>query len=186
MSVSPDSDKRARLSSRVEKATNLAIVIAAVVCVAAWTRYGLMTPTPPAQAAASPQYSIGDSLASVPEIAPLQSEPTLLLFLSSGCNVCTESLGFYRNVIEHTRQTGARVRIVAASRDAPETFTKYLANNRVKPDETIAINDDSPFTLTRVPTLLLLDENRRVTATWLGRLSAAPAAEVLSAVEGER
>lgn len=184
MRVSTNSADHPQFRSRIEKATNLAIVVAAVACAAAWTRYGVMTPSVSPQRTVAPQYSVGDTLASVPEIAALESKPMLLLFLSSGCNVCTESLGFYREVIEHTRRTGARVRIVAASRESHDAFANYLAINRVHPDETISIKDDSPFNLTRVPTLLLIDETRRVTATWLGRLSGTPASEVLAAVKG--
>ncbi len=181
--VSLKADRYPRFRSTVERATNGAILVAALVCAAAWIRYGFMASAGSMPGSGVPQYSRGDSLATVPEITALESRPTLLLFLYSGCNVCTESLGFYRQAIDRARSRGARVKVVAASRESYEAFTNYLATNRVRPDRAIYIDDDSPFKLTRTPTILLLDENRRVKEVWLGRLVPASQAEVMRAID---
>jgi hypothetical protein len=158
------------LAHRLEVAANLAIVVMAGVAVATWAWY-LRRPEPPPGGGPAPQYAVGEVVAPVPELSGAAARPILLVVMASTCHFCTDSMGFYRELVELKQNRWPALDVVAASRENMLVLTRYLQQHELKVDRAVHIPHDSGFKVTLTPTLMLLDAAGRVLQIWVGRLS---------------
>lgn len=172
----------ANLARRLEVAANLAIVVMAGVAMVTWVWY-LRRPEPPARGAPAPQYAVGEVVAPVPELSGAAGRPKLLVVMASTCHFCTDSMGFYRELVELKRDRWPTLDVVAASREQPVVLGSYLQEHSLKVDRAVHIPHDSGFKVTLTPTLMLLDAGGRVLQIWVGKLSKDGERAAIAAVD---
>ena len=101
---------------------------------------------------------------------------TLVMALDSKCVYCSESMAFYRRLLE---DRPLDVQVVAAATTDDDDIYAYLASERVEPDA-VVLTDDLPVKGT--PTLMLADHSGLVTHTWIGLLDSRCETDVLTAL----
>lgn len=159
---------------RVELATNVAILVVAVLLSAVLVKKYLISEAPAKRGSST--ISAGTPVA-IPGLSFGESDKTLLIFLSEGCHFCTESAPFYRRLAERSGRAGAP-RVVAVFPREPEAGRHYLADLGV-PLETVVQASSKTTGVRSTPTLLLVDRSGRVVQSWRGMLPEERQGEVL-------
>ena len=112
---------------------------------------------------------------SIPMFEPKQGTKTLYLFLSSGCQYCASSIGFYQRLIKQsTEATNLRLVAVFPADDAQgKDFLKVET-----PLETAKLNF-AEYGVSGTPTLVLVDEGQNVLTVWRGKLTLRKESSVM-------
>jgi thiol-disulfide isomerase/thioredoxin len=193
---------KSRFARALEIATNLSIIVLAVVGTTVLIKNYLLQPNAPAVSDNKPTTVERSSLRpgeiqradrpapagpavgtqiSLPGINWSDSEETVLIALSDKCHFCTESAPFYQKLV---RELGERknVRVVAVFPQEVGQGKKYLDQLNVPITQVAQASLDS-FGVRGSPTLLIVDKSGTVKQSWVGRLSSERESEVLSRVK---
>jgi len=158
---------------RVELLANLAIVLLAIVIGIVLVHRFLRPENPSSKRAA---IAAGTSV-SLPGIDWKQNHRTLLVAIQEGCHFCTDSAPFYQRLADVADKKG--VKLVAVLPQSTDEGRRYLTTLGVR----IADVRQAPLSSLQVngtPTLILVDENGRVAASWVGKLPSDKETEVLA------
>jgi hypothetical protein len=158
------------MASRLDTAANVATIL--LCCIGAAmlfmrlqeARTAPMSQTPPAP------YKTGEAIAgAVGAVDFTKATGTVVLFLRSTCHYCTESMPFYRRLVEAAHAKGSKVKLAAVSFEAVSVTRKYLEQHQVGIDDVHTLSTGSTR-LNGTPTLLLLDRRGIVQMTMIGKL----------------
>lgn len=161
-----------KLHRRIELITNISIILVAVLL-----GYFLVQKlffTNRNEPASSKEIARGTKL-SVPDVDWQGNQKTVLLALQKGCKFCTESMPFYKTLIEKSKQKG--VRLVAVLPNSHEESVQYLKENGVEIQEVKQAQLDS-IDVRGTPTLILVNDKGEVLNSWIGKLPAQKEREV--------
>jgi len=153
--------------------TNLAIIGTCVVFVTALSTRQLPRQTPPAPLTT---FAAGKPGPALKAINYGDRERTLVMFLSSSCRYCTESVSFYRT-LTRVGKDGGRLRFVVASMDSVDGSRAYLRGHDIEVDAIVTTTS-----LVATPTLVLVDRSGVVQHVWVGKQDAGGERSVLEAV----
>lgn len=167
-----------------DRLTNVGLVLALIVCIGSWGWYYAQSSL--RGAVDTDIYPVGSDFSAYQEFSPLRGHDALVLVVSSTCPVCTESMPFYRHIIDRRTQAHSDLVIAAVSRESVRSLSRYLAAHGVNTDVHIEAGYPTSFQIRMTPTLILLDEMQRVRRVWYGRLNDTEQPTVLAAaLEGE-
>ncbi len=124
----------------------------------------------------------GQVLAQLPSIDYRTTRQTLVTVVSTKCNYCTESLPFYRKLLEKQQAAQPATRVVAVFPNPKTEVEQYKHQNQLNLESVPALNY-STLGVTATPTLILVDSTGRVVNFWIGKLSEAEEQEVIEAVQ---
>ena len=123
------------MSSRLERAANIATIVTCVmICVALGTL--LLRNREPQRSGPATGEEI---LAQVKGVNFGSAEATVVFVVRSTCQYCTESLPFYRSLVDRRNSKSASVRFVAVSAEPTDVVSRYLLNGGVKFDQLVEI-----------------------------------------------
>lgn len=105
-----------------------------------------------------------------------RSKKTLLLFLQHDCNVCIESLPFYRNLID-TFQEPRDVQLVLVTPNKPELAEEFFKNAGLS-FKTVLQGERGLLGVKLSPTLILADSTGTVHGSWIGQLRPESETEI--------
>lgn len=177
--------------SRLEKVTNLAII---VVCCALTTeivarRFVPPVPSSPRSASTTAprpeSYKAGDEFPAVPGLATDANRRSVILFVRDGCRFCEASIPFYRRLGQAVQNQQATVRLVGLCPDRTEACATYLKSNGIQVTDVVGVQQQGVLKFAGTPTLLLTDPSRKIASVWVGQLTAAAEKEVLDAIGGK-
>jgi hypothetical protein len=162
--------------NRLEKVTNLAIVLACIVLIGTLARNFYLSTKPDPRTL--PQIPKG-AVVKLPGDAPSGQQPTLVLALSKNCRFCQESVGFYQKLTALKNSSPQGLRMVAVLPESKEEAEGYLKDQRIGVDAVVSM-PVSKIGVRGTPTLLLLDEQQQLQEMWVGKLNEAQEAEVMA------
>lgn len=166
-----------RLRKFLETGANVAIIIVAVLLVAVIVeRYVVSNNT-----TSSPSKVDGLQLGMdfpLKGIDISKKNRTLFLVLSTNCRYCTESLSFYKDIVEKNAANPSISMIAVFPQELSES-TKYLQDNGVRFDEIVKANP-SEMSVNGTPTLVLTDNSGTILELWIGKLPEAKQNEVMN------
>ncbi|HEU4712052.1 MAG TPA: hypothetical protein VFS76_10835 [Pyrinomonadaceae bacterium] len=173
--------KRENWAKYLEVATNVAVLLVAVALLGTLvaTKLG-STPKPSFERGLQK----GDVMPNLPSISYEATPRTLVMVLSTTCNYCTESLPFYKRVIEEQYKVHKQLSVVAVFPNSKTEVNDYVQRNRLE-IKTVAEVLPGDLAVGGTPTLILVDAAGRVKEAWLGKLSPADEAEVIRALEAK-
>lgn len=153
---------------RLEQFANLAVIVAAVVfCIVAYNYLAPASPSGPRQA---PIYSPGDDLGRIPGVET-RGRRSVVFFLSSTCGYCTDSMPFYRDVVEWVssdRSLRETTQLIVIGREDESSLWQYVRANAFEPDYVARVTEQDTPRLALTPTVVLADEDGVVEAAWIG------------------
>ncbi|MDO8835282.1 MAG: hypothetical protein Q7V01_06780 [Vicinamibacterales bacterium] len=111
-----------------------------------------------------------------------EGRPTMLVLVQSRCRFCTESMPFYRSILELRSKGQCDVQVVAVGLDPMEITKSYLAENAVSADTVVPYPGVAEIRFGGTPTVLAIHPTRRILGVWEGRLTASQEAAVKTAL----
>jgi len=165
------------ISKKIEIAANIAIVVVAFLLTTVLVKNYLIN-----RHLESADVSSIDPLAS-PDLNSLNIDwrvkrETLVLAVSTTCHFCTESAGFYKQLAQHR----GSIRIVAVLPQPVDEGKRYLDGLGITVDD-IKQASLSTINVTGTPTLILVNEDGKVSKTWIGKLDSQKEIEVLEKMQ---
>jgi thioredoxin-related protein len=112
------------------------------------------------------------------------SNKTLIIGLSSSCHFCNESIPFYKKLAKTVSLYKNNINLVSVFREDKFFVENYFSKHNLQ-IATISNVDFGEIDVSGTPTLILIDEQKRIVETWRGRLDTAREEEVLSKISME-
>jgi thioredoxin-related protein len=176
------------MKSKLDVAANVAIIALCLVVGAVLIKNHFLTPTPAAPPSAVDREAEIEGKAS-PELASLaathDADRMVVVALAPGCRFCTESMPFYKRLIEERDAQGAGVPVIAtvASEEMIEGERQVMDEAQVSPDDLVALSLGD-VGVSGTPTLLLVDRDGTVLEAWIGMQQPDGEEEILEAAFG--
>jgi thiol-disulfide isomerase/thioredoxin len=157
-----------KLKTRLEVATNIAVLLAAVAVLItfAWNVYRARQPSPQLR----PGLQKGVTLGPLRGLNYSDSPRTLVVTMNTHCGYCAASVPFYNRLAELERGNGKALRVVSVFPNSDDEVREYASLTQLHLD-TIAMADFAALNLAGTPTLILVDEGGKVLDFWVGQLS---------------
>ncbi len=164
------------MKNKVEVAANVIVILLAVVIGSVFLKGRFASP-----GLGPNEVKAGDQLPGLHAYNWKAHERTLVLALRNGCHYCEASMPFYRSLakLERSNQLGAH--LVAVFPDDPAVVRQVLETQQLM-IEALPAFELSQVRVQATPTLMLVDEQGRVSKVWMGELPAAEEAEVIAAI----
>jgi thiol-disulfide isomerase/thioredoxin len=163
--------------SRLEKATNVAIIVACLFLVGTLVRnYYLSNSDVPAL----PEIAKGTEI-KLPGASPSGQQsavPTLVFALAKSCHFCEESVPFYQKLTAFKNSSPQGIRFVAVMPEKQEEAEAYLKGNGIGVDGVVSM-PVSNLGVRGTPTLLLLDGQNKLEEMWVGKMNDAGESQVI-------
>ncbi len=164
------------MKAKVEVAANVAVIVLAVVIGSVFLRDRFGTPRPDPN-----EVKVGDQLPSLDAYKWKAHERTLVLALRNGCHFCEASMPFYRKLAQLEQSNQLGVHLIAVFPDDPAVVHQVVETQHLTL-EVLPRFELGQVKVQATPTLLLVDEQGRVSKVWMGQLPAAEEAEVVAAI----
>jgi hypothetical protein len=165
--------------SKLDTIANIAIIVVCVIASIILIRTHLF-PRPQAPGA-PPQVEKGERFEVLQAALPAGAERTLVLALAPQCGFCTQSMPFYKRLVEERNKKGSNVKVVAAvgSPEMRAAEQQALTGAGVQVDNLVEL-DFSSIKVPGTPTVLLVDSEGEVLDVWVGKLSEGDEKKVLA------
>ena len=162
----------ANTSKKIEVAANVAIIAVALLAIVFFVRnFGMSRrPVQPPKISTGTKFGLGQID---------WQKKNVVLALSTSCHFCTESAGFYRELVQECQKRHVRT-IAVLPQPIPEAQS-YLSNEKVSVDE-VRQGSLPDLQLSGTPTLLFINNRGLVEDVWVGKLPANKEKEVLEKV----
>lgn len=170
--------------STLDTVANIAIILVCAIAAVVLVRTHLLKPQQPGM---PPQVEKGEQYDQLKAVVPAGTNRALVVAVSPGCHFCTESIPFYKNLIDQRNQKNSPVKFIAAvpTHEQPEEARKLVAEETqmftaggAQPDSMVNL-DFAAVKVPGTPTLLLVDNNGKVLDVWVGKLNASAEKKVL-------
>jgi hypothetical protein len=164
------------MKNKVEVVANVVVILLAVVIGSVFLLDRFAAPS-----LGPNEVKVGDQLPGLHAYNWKAHDRTLVLALRSGCHFCEASMPFYRRLakLEQSNQIG--VHLIAVFPDDPAVVRQVVETQQL-PIEVIAGFELGQVKVQATPTLMLVDEQGRVSKVWMGELPATEEAEVIAAI----
>ncbi len=162
-------------STKIETIANAAIIVVAVLLSGFLIqKYFFSENSQP-----KPAEIVKGTKISLPDVNWRQNRKTLLVVLQKDCRFCSESMSFYKTLVEKSKEKG--IQLVAVLPDSREEGFQYLKENGVEIRE-IRQSRLGEINVRGTPTLILTDEKGEVLNSWIGKLSFEKENEVIDSL----
>jgi thioredoxin-related protein len=164
--------------SRLEKATNVAIIVACIFLVGTLIRNYYFNKN--SEVGSLPEFTKGTEVKLPLAAASGQPSalPTLVLALSKSCHFCSESVPFYKKLASFKNSSPQKLRLVAVLPDKQEDAEAYVKGNGIGVDAVISM-PLANLGVRGTPTLLLLDGQNKIEEFWVGKMTESEEAAVM-------
>ena len=164
------------MQQKLEMTANIAIVLVAVLLGAVIVNKFVL-----AKPRGLPKEIPVGSKVGLDDIAWAEHEKNILLILQKGCHFCTESAPFYQKLTQATTNR-KDIKVIAVLPQKQDEGKAYLTENGVIIDDVRQASLDS-MGLAGTPTLIIADQNGKVTHSWVGKLQATEEDKVLALLQ---
>jgi thioredoxin-related protein len=162
-----------KLTKYLEIATNLAIIAVAIMLgYLLIQKYFLGENKQP-----QPTEIVKGTKNSLPDVSWQQNKKTLLLVLQKDCHFCSESMPFYKTLVEKSKEKG--IKLIAVLPNSREESIQYLKENGVDIQE-VKQAQISEINVKGTPTLILVNNQGEVENSWIGQLPLEKENEVIN------
>ena len=163
--------------SKLDTAANIAILVVCAIAAFILVRNHFFPPRAPG---AMPEIKAGEQYDALRNVVPAGSQRALVIAVAPTCHFCTESMPFYKRLIDQRNQSGSQVKVVAAvpRPEAQAEETQKLTQAGVQPDAVVPL-DFSSVRVNGTPTIVLVDNQGKVLDVWVGKQPEKGEKEIL-------
>jgi hypothetical protein len=170
-----------RLFKRIELAANIAIIVTAVLLCVVLVRNYILPPAVVDPISSRGQLPMADELtgkrSSVEGLDWNANGKTMVLALSTTCHFCSESIPFYKRMIE---KAGGNA-VVAVFPQSVDEASAYLKTNGLTIATIKSATLDS-IGVDGTPTVMMVDRQGNIVKSWRGKLDKNGEKDVLDAL----
>lgn len=123
----------------------------------------------------------GMTLAKIPGIDYAENENILFLALNTQCKYCTRSIPFYKKILEASKNSISKVKVIALFSDKKDEVEHYLHSQELSIAAISEINFDQ-LKIEHTPSLILVDSKGVVLSLWTGKPSEASEAKIFNSL----
>lgn len=156
----------------LEKLSNVAVIVVAVVVMVVLLRHEFGAPKPP-----SHRYEA--SRVAMSTITNKPSKLNVVLGISTVCHFCEQNMPFYKTL--SGLEAPGRVALYTIFPQSSDEAKTFLQAKGVSPNGVIS-SPLSNYKIEGTPTLLLVDASGKVEQAWVGALDAGRQADVLNKI----
>lgn len=159
--------------TKLDTAANVAIIVAcaAAVFVLLNNQFQFLGPQRAAPPAMPGQVAKGEVFAELQKVVPAGAPKALVMALSPTCGFCTQSMPFYKRLVDERNEKGSPVKVIAAvpGEGVRQEESTKLAEAGVATDGVVTL-DFAKVKVAGTPTILLVDNKGKVLDVWVGKL----------------
>lgn len=163
-----------KIPRKIELTANVLIIAVALLIVGIFAQRHFFPTAPTRVPPKLP--AVGDKVA-LANFDWSKSDKNVLLVLRVGCRFCSESAGFYKNLVQQSN--GKNVNVVAVLPQGKEEAEKYLKDLGISGIQ-VRQSELDPLKVEATPTIIVADHEGKVTNVWLGKLKPEKESEVLA------
>jgi len=166
--------------SKLDTIANIAIIVVCIIAAVVLVQNQIL-PRFQHQPARPSEAAKGETLAALRDVVPAGTQKALVMAISPTCHFCTDSMPFYKQLLDKRNQSQSPLKVIAAVPDAKAEAAEQanLAEHGVQPDALVHV-DFSKIKVPGTPTLLLVDDRGKVLNVWVGKLDESREREVLA------
>ena len=120
----------------------------------------------------------GDILAGFSKVVSNPNKMNLVIVLSENCQYCSNSIPFFKKIVNKASSSGIKVVFGVDSNSNPNRVKNMLLDGGVNTSEIVQI-DRSEWKIPYVPTILLINQYGKVLHYWKGQLNEKNSENVL-------
>ncbi|HEY0782350.1 MAG TPA: hypothetical protein VGE98_07850 [Thermoanaerobaculia bacterium] len=165
------------MKSKLDVATNVAIIGVCLIAGFVLIRNNFFPPTPPPPPGS---VQVGDKIDALAKLVPAGAEKAMVVAIQPTCHFCNESMPFYKQLVDKRNQSGSAVKLIAAvpSPQAKDEEAQHLASAGATMDGVQPV-DYRAIKVSGTPTVILVDRQGKVLSVWVGKLEGPGEQEVL-------
>ena len=170
-----------RSRSTLDTVANIAIIIVCAIAAFILIRNNFFNKPQPGQR--PPSAEVGEKLDALREVVPAGTDHALVVAVAPGCHFCTESMPFYKRLLDERNQKQSKTRVIAAvpNEGAKAEEQQKLASAGVNPDALVAV-DFQDIKVPGTPTIFHVDNQGKVLGVWVGKQDSSGEDEILEAL----
>ncbi len=172
--VSPTPKSR----STLDMVANVAIIIVCAIAAFILIRNNFFNK--PQAGQRPPEAVVGEKLDALRKVVPAGTDRALVVAVAPTCHFCTESMPFYKRLLEERDQKGSKTKVIAAvpREEARAEEQRTMDSAGVKPDAMVVV-DFQNIKVPGTPTILLVDNEGKVLDVWVGKQDSSGEDEIL-------
>lgn len=168
-----------KFKSYLEMATNVAVLLVALVVLGnfVWIHFA-KKPQPHLEGG----LRRGEAFPILSEVPYDKSSQTLLLALSSKCEHCSESIPFFKQLLETNAANGDSTQIIAVFPETADEVMRYVSEQQLRVQTISSINLQT-LKLLGTPSAVLISSEGKILNFWIGSPSKDAEKEILGAIK---
>ncbi len=165
--------------SALDTVANIAIIVVCVIAAFILIRNNFFN-RPQAGGPRPPEAAVGERFDALRQVVPTGTDRALVMAVSPTCHFCTDSMPFYKRLIDERNQRGSKTKVIAAvpHEEAKAEERQKMASAGVNPDDVVAV-DFQNIKVPGTPTVLLVDNQGKVLDVWVGKQDSSGEEKIL-------
>jgi thioredoxin-related protein len=162
------------INRKVELTANILIIAVTLLIGSVYAQRHFSKAASPSSQEELPQ--VGDKVA-LPDVDWSKSDKNVLLVLQKDCHFCAESAGFFRNLIQQTKDENVNiVAVLPQEKPEAEQYLRGLGISGIEVRQSLL----ESLLVAGTPTIIVADSKGAITDVWLGKLPPEKEKEVLA------
>lgn len=171
-----------KAKSTLDTVANVAIILVCAIAAFILIRNNFFN-KPQAGGPRPPEAAVGEQFDALRQVVPAGADRALVVAVAPTCHFCTESMPFYKRLLDERNQKGSKTKVIAAvpREDAKAEEQKTMTGAGVSPDALVVV-DFKDIKVPGTPTILHVDSQGKVLDVWVGKQDAAGEDAILAAL----
>jgi hypothetical protein len=168
--------------STLDTVANIAIILVCAIAAFILIRNNFFN-KPQAGGPRPPEAAVGEQFDSIRQVMPAGTDRALVVAVAPTCHFCTDSMPFYKQLLDERNQKGSKTKVIAAvpREDAKAEEQQKMASAGVNPDALVVL-DFQNIKVPGTPTILHVDNQGKVLDVWVGKQDSSGEKEILKAL----
>lgn len=181
------------MASNLDRALNLVTVMACVAIVSLAVQRFAQSERSDASAPSSqverrptrPTYASGERLAGLDQVDFSRTEKTVVIFATTYCPYCINSMPFYRTLTGDAGRTRGAFQVVVVGPEPIDTLTGFVRQHQLQVDGVVSV-PPGQLKVWGTPTLIVTNRKGAVERVWVGEQGPAARAAIAAILHNTR
>jgi len=171
-----------KAKSTLDTVANIAIILVCAIAAFILIRNNFFNKPQPG-GPRPPEAAVGEQYDALRQVVPAGSDSALVVAVAPTCHFCTESMPFYKQLLEQRDQKGSNTKVIAAvpREEAKAEEQQKMASAGVNPDALVVL-DFQNIKVPGTPTILHVDNQGKILGVWVGKQDSSGEKEILKAL----
>jgi thioredoxin-related protein len=166
--------------STLDTVANVAIILVCAIAAFILIRNNFFN-KPQAGGPRPPEAAVGEQYDDLRKVVPAGADRALVVAVAPTCHFCTESMPFYKRLVDERNQKGSKTKVIAAvpQEAAKAEEQKTMQSAGVNPDA-LVVMDFKNIKVPGTPTILHVDSQGKILDVWVGKQDSSGEEKILA------